>query len=69
MSKKYDNSKVIRDLLLKTVGKDPEKFCYYLDLLEAKQSFFNEEYTHKIPLKKEVIDRLYNTNLKKITDC
>ena len=35
--KKIKKEDVIRDLLLKTVGKNPDLFTYYVNLIEAKE--------------------------------
>ncbi len=36
-SKKIKKEDVIRDLLLKAVGKNPDLFSYYINLMEAKE--------------------------------
>ncbi len=35
--KKFRKEDIIRDLLLKTVGKNPDLFTYYVNLMEAKE--------------------------------
>ena len=35
--KKFKKEDVIRDLLLKAVGKNPDLFSYYVNLMEAKE--------------------------------
>ena len=36
-SKKFKKEDIIRDLLLKTVGRNPDLFSYYVNLQEAKE--------------------------------
>ena len=36
-SKNLKKEDLIRDLLLKAVGKNPDLFCYYVSLQEAKE--------------------------------
>ena len=35
--KRLKKEEVIRDLLLKTVGKNPDLFSYYVNVIEAKE--------------------------------
>ena len=63
MKKKYIKKEdTIRDLLLKVVGKNPDLFCYYVSLQEAKDL-----------LGKKYLDELNPKNVekpyKKIVDC
>ena len=37
VSKKFKKEDIIRDLLLKTVGRNPDLFTYYVNLIEAKE--------------------------------
>lgn len=62
INNKNNKESYIRKLLLKTVEKDPDLFCYYVAILEAKQLLGNE-----IPNKysEPQIDKPN----KKITDC
>ena len=53
---------VIRDLLLKAVGKNPDLFSYYVNLQEAKE-LLGKNISENINNKKAV------EKPKKITDC
>ncbi|MBI2995333.1 MAG: hypothetical protein HYY52_01310 [Candidatus Melainabacteria bacterium] len=41
MSKKTD---LIREMLLKTVGKSPDLFCYYVAIQEAKELLKQQDF-------------------------
>ena len=63
-SKKFKKEKIIRDLLLKTVGKNPDLFTYYISLQEAKE-LLGKSISENKSNKKETVEKPKRI----ITDC
>lgn len=58
-----DKSNQIREMLLKTVGKSPDLFCYYVAIQEAKELLGKNNTVEAEKINFKLV------NLKKITDC
>lgn len=55
----------IRGMLLKTVGRNPDMFCYYVSILEAKELLNKED----INIHDNHNECKKNFPIKKLTDC
>ncbi len=60
----YANKKtdLIRNMLLKTVGKNPDLFCYYVAIQEAKELLGKS-------VSEEINKMDFTEPYKKLTDC
>ena len=52
--KKQKKTDCIRDMLLKTVGKNPDLFCYYVSIQEAKELLLKKPKSCQIKEEKEI---------------
>ena len=52
--KKQKKTDFIRDMLLKTVSKNPDLFCYYVSIQEARGLLFNESNHCSVKDEKEI---------------